>query len=177
MRKLLLPTALVAAFPALAGTPVPWRPDLGIAEGRCRADEPGPAFLVTAAGLKDRTGTIKVELYPSNDTDFLRDDTHLLGDGKPFRRSVVAIPATGPVTVCIRAPAPGPWSMIIMHDRDGNRKFSLSQDGIGFANNPRISVLARPKAAQTRVIAGPAITAVTVRMNYRRGLLSFGPIG
>ena len=34
-------------------------PDLGQAEGRCRADEAGPAFLVEVAGLKDRRDLLK----------------------------------------------------------------------------------------------------------------------
>ena len=36
--------------------------ELGKAEGRCRPGEPGPALLVSALGLKDRSGNLKLEV-------------------------------------------------------------------------------------------------------------------
>ena len=45
------------------------------AEGRCRANENGPAFIVSVVGLKDRAGHLKLEVYPSNDADWLPKDT------------------------------------------------------------------------------------------------------
>lgn len=150
-------------------------PSLGMAEGRCRPNEPGPAFVVTLAGLKDRAGLARVELYPANDADFLADDNVLIGHGKVFRRAEIKVPQSGPVELCIRAPAPGAYALLVLHDRDGNRKFGLSVDGIGFPGDPRLG-WSKPKAAQATARAGEGITHVTVRMNYRRGLLSFGPI-
>ena len=77
--------------------------------------------------------------------------------------------------LCIRVPGPGAYSVSLLHDRDGNRKFGLSQDGIGFPGDPKIG-LSKPKAAKARVVAGPGLTTVAVRLNYRRGLFRFGPI-
>ena len=57
-----------AAGPALRSTP-----DLGKAEGRCRVDERGPAFIVEVAGLKDRAGLLKLEVYPPDEDDFLAE--------------------------------------------------------------------------------------------------------
>lgn len=162
--------ALLLAAAALRSTPT-----LGIAEGRCRPNEPGPAFLVTLVGLKDRQGLARVELYPPNDQDFLADDNVLIGAGKPFRRAEIAVPAGGPVELCIRAPAPGAYALSVLHDRDGNRKFGLSVDGIGFPGDPKLG-WRKPRAAQATAHAGSGITRITVRMNYRQGLLSFGPI-
>jgi uncharacterized protein (DUF2141 family) len=166
-----------ALFPllSLAAAPVPSTPDLGIAEGRCRANEPGPAFLVTIDGLKDRAGRLKLEVYPSNDQDFLSDDNVLINAGKTFRRAEMTLPAQGNVEMCIRIPAAGAYSLSLLHDRDSNRKFGLSVDGIGFAGNPKLG-WSKPKAAATRVIAGAGVNPISIRMNYRTGLLSFGPL-
>ncbi|PSJ43132.1 DUF2141 domain-containing protein [Allosphingosinicella deserti] len=159
----------------LLAAQLPSSPSLGVAEGRCRANEPGPAILVEVAGLKDRQGLLKLEAYPSNDRDFLADDNVLVMARKVFRRVTGPVPARGGVQICIRIPAPGAYSLSLLHDRDSNRKFGLSVDGVGFPNNPRLG-LSRPRAAATRVVAGPGITRIRIVMNYRRGTFFFGPL-
>lgn len=159
-----------ALLPLLAAaTPIPSSPDLGKAEGRCRANESGPAFLVNVAGLKDRKGTLKLEVYPANDTDFLADDNVLVAAGKTFRRVEVDVPNAGTPTLCVRVPAAGRYGVSLLHDRDGNRKFGWRVDGIGFAGNPKLG-LSQPKAAKASATAGSAPTRITVVMNYQRGL-------
>ena len=154
---------------------LPSSPSLGVAEGRCRANESGPAILVDVVGLKDRQGLLKLEAYPSNDQDFLADDNVLIMAGKVFRRVAGPVPARGNVQLCIRVPAPGAYSLSLLHDRDSNGRFGLSVDGVGFPNNPRLG-LSRPRAAATRVRAGQGITRIRIVMNYRRGVFSFGPL-
>lgn len=163
----------LAAFAAAAT--VPSSPSLGMAEGRCRADETGPAFLVTAEGLKDRKGLIRIELYPANDHDFLQDDNVLVSEGKTFRRAERAVPPSGPVEICIRAPRPGVYSLMMLHDRDANHKFGLSTDGVGFPGNPKLGLF-KPKSSVARAEAGNGVTRLSIRMNYRHGLFSVGPI-
>ena len=165
----------VAQTQAQTGTYLPSTPDLGKADAACRASEPGPAVLVLVTGLKDRSGRIKAELYPANDDDFLADDNVLIMAGKAFRRVEVPLPASGPVQLCLRIPGPGAYALTVLHDRDSNRKFGLSTDGVGFSGNPKLG-LSKPKAASARFVAGAGLTPVTVRMNYRRGLFSFGPL-
>ena len=150
-------------------------PDLGKAEGQCRPGESGPSFIVNVAGLKDRRGLLKLELYPANDEDFLEDDNVLINAGKTFRRVEIPVPQTGPVDMCIRAPAPGRYALSLLHDRDSNRKFGLSVDGIGFAGNPHLGWF-KPKARAASAWATSGPTRLTIVMNYRRGLFSVGPL-
>ena len=148
MKKLLV---VFAFAPVLASAQVPSSPSLGIAEGRCRAGEPGPAFLINVVGLKDRGGTMKAELYPANDNDFLADDNILINAGKTFRRVVIDVPSSGNVQLCIRAPSAGTYGLSLLHDRDGNRKgvderseiFSLRPDiGIIFQRERGVQFIA-----------------------------------
>lgn len=167
-RTALLPLlAMLLTAPALAAPYIPSTPDLGKAEGRCRADEPGPAILVEAAGLKDRAGLLKLEVYPANDTDFLRDDNLLVAEGKVFRRVEVSAAASGPI--CIRIPGPGTYALMLLHDRDSNRKFGFSVDGVGFSGNPHLG-WSKPKAASARIQAGAGLTRTRIVLNYRHGL-------
>lgn len=151
-----------------AATALPSRPDLGKAEGRCRADESGPAFLVTVEGLKDRTGKLKLEVYPANDQDFLADDNLLVNAGKTFRRVELPVPADGDPHLCVRLPAPGRYAVSLLHDRDGDRKFNWRIDGIGFAGNPRLG-WGKPRAARASAVAGDHPTPIAIVLNYRRG--------
>lgn len=153
----------------LANAPLPSSPDLGQAEGRCRPGEAGPALLVDVVGLKDRRGLLKLEVYPSNDEDFLQDDNILVNAGKVFRRVEISVPTASQVSLCIRVPSAGAYSVSLLHDRDSDHKFSWSSDGVGFAGNPALG-WSKPKAAAARAIAGSGPTRITVIMNYRRGL-------
>lgn len=167
---LLAPLAVVQAQ---ASTPskgwIDTGPELGKAEAKCRPGEQGPALLVRVDGLKDRGGNLKLEVYPSNDEDFLQDDNILINAGKVFRRVEVPVPAKDPVELCVRIPGPGNYSVSVLHDRDTNRKFGWTVDGIGFSANPRLG-WSKPKAAKARISADGGITRIDVVMNYRRGL-------
>lgn len=165
---------MLAAAGAPAGE-IPSTPDLGTAAGRCRPNESGPAFIITLAGLKDRRGRVKAELYPDNDADFLADDNKLVAAGKTFRRVEMDVPQSGPVVLCIRAPGPGRYTLSLLHDRDSNRRFSLSMDGVGFPGDPRLG-WSKPSARDAQATVGNGPTRITVTMQYRRGLFSFGPL-
>ena len=162
-------------FAMMSAAPIPSSPDLVKAEGIWRPNESGAAFLVSVEGLKDRRGRLKLELYPANDADFLADDNILISEGKVFRRVEETVPSQVSVTLCIRAPGPGVYAISLMHDRDANRKFSLSIDGVGFAGNPKLG-LSKPSAAKASARVGAAPAHIPIRLNYRRGLFSFGPL-
>lgn len=155
--------------PLLVAATIQSAPDLGTAEGRCRPGEPGPSFLVSVEGLKDRSGRLKLEVYPAADSDFLQDDNILISAGKTFRRVEQAIPASGPVQLCVRVPSAGRFAVSLLHDRDGNRKFSWRIDGIGFAGNPSLG-WSKPAASAASAVAHSGPTQIRIVMNYRRGL-------
>ncbi|WP_133365747.1 DUF2141 domain-containing protein [Qipengyuania sediminis] len=167
MRRFL---AAAALLPLLTGAaPIPSSPDLGKAEGRCRTNEAGSSFLVTVRGLKDRTGLLKLEVYPANDRDFLEDDNKLIAAGKTFRRVEIATPNGGQPVLCVRVPGPGRYAVTVLHDRDSNRKFGWRVDGVGFASNPKLG-LSKPKARVASAAAGAGPTRLDIVMNYQRGL-------
>lgn len=147
---------------------------LGTAEAACRPDEPGPALSVSVAGLKDRKGRLRIELYPANDTDFLADAEVLVAANKPFRRWDIATPESGPVEMCIRAPETGAYAVVVMHDRNNEWTFKPFVDGAGFPGNPKIG-FSKPKAARVTTEVGPGVSHIDVVMNYWNGL-AFRPV-
>jgi len=159
----------VIVLPVLAATALASDPELGKPEGRCRPGESGAAFTVEAQGLKDRTGRLKLEVYPASDADFLADDNALVGAGKTFRRVEAPVPASGPVRLCVRVPGPGTYAVSLLHDRDGDRKFNWKVDGIGFAGNPRLG-WDKPRANRASATAGSVPTPLAIVLNYRKGL-------
>lgn len=138
-------------------------------------DGDGPAIQANITGLKDRTGRLKLELYPATEEDFLKDDTQLVRDGKVFHRIWVATPAVGEVVMCIKVPKPGHYALFFTHDRDGKNKFNFWRDGGGVPSNIRIGA-AKPKLATATIEVGAGITIANIRAQYLRGLSGLGPI-
>ncbi|MHA6720167.1 DUF2141 domain-containing protein [Sphingomonas sp. RS6] len=140
------------------------------------ANRAGPAIQVNVTGLKDRSGRLKLELYPATEADFLKDDRDLIKEGKTFRRIWANTPISGPVVMCIKVPAPGTYALLFTHDRDGKNKFNFWSDGAGFASDQRLG-RSRPKLRQAIVkVAGDGVTIVNIRAQYLRGLGGFGPL-
>lgn len=164
---MILAAALFAASPA-AAAPV------GSDAAACA--DGAPAIRADIVGLKDRTGRLKLELYPANAADFLRDDRDLIAAGKVFRRVWAGIPASGPVSICIRVPHPGSYALFFTHDRDGKNKFNVWSDGAGTPGNQRIG-RARPELSGATVTVGTRPLPVTIRAQYLHGFPpSFSPL-
>ena len=166
---------LSSACLAFASAIILSTPDLGKSDAQCRDNENGPAFLIDVVGLKDRTGRLKLEVYPANEADFLADDNILISQGKTFRRVETPVSQGSPIQLCVRLPGPGRYAVMVLHDRDSNRKFGVSIDGVGFGGNPKLG-LGKPKAVAASIVAGTGPIRQRIVMNYRRGLLSFGPL-
>lgn len=168
-KSVLLPALLLAlASPASADAGV-----LGSDAAACTSGQ-GPAILASIVGLKDRKGELKLELYPANQQDFLRDDRDLIREGKLFRRVRVPTPAAGGVQLCMRVPRPGRYALLFTHNRDGKNKFSIWADGAGFASNLRLG-RSRPRLEQAIVEVPAGVASVTIRAQYLRGLSGFAP--
>jgi len=146
---------------------------LGVEGARCTGG--GPQVEVSVTGLKDRKGNLKLELYPANQADWIKDDRDLVAEGKPFRRVQVPTPASGAVQLCIRAPAAGRWALLFTHDRDGKNKFNVWSDGVGVVSNARIG-RAKPGYNQALVDVGAGGTSVSIRAQYLKGIGGFGPL-
>lgn len=173
MARLILGLALLSlvAVPAAAQARV-----LGSDADACIA-RTGPAIEVAIQGLKDRTGRLKLELYPGNADDFLKDDRDLKAEGKFFRRVLAATPADASITLCIKAPAPGQYALFVTHDRDGKNKFNFWTDGAGVPSNQKLG-RSKPKLSMAMVNVPAGVARATIRMQYIRGVIpSFGPIG
>ncbi|UUL81587.1 DUF2141 domain-containing protein [Sphingomonas qomolangmaensis] len=168
--KTLLATAIAVAAvnPAFAQAEI-----LGSDRQACTGNG-GPAIRVNVTGLKDRTGRLKLELYPANEADFLKDDRDLLAEGKVFRRVWADTPANGAVSLCIRTPRAGRYAILFTHDRDGKNKFNFWKDGAGFPSNKRLG-RSRPKVTQAVIDVGNGVTATNIRAQYLRGLGGFAP--
>lgn len=164
IRAGMIAAALLAAAPARAQDPV---------DGNCATTQ-GPQVRVAVVGLKDRLGRMKLELYPANETDFLRDDRELKREGRAFRRVWSATPQAGAVVLCIRAPGPGRWALLFTHDRDGKNKFNFWRDGAGFVSADKLG-RSRPKLNQALISVPAGGTNVTIRAQYLRGLSGFAP--
>lgn len=168
-----LPLFFAAMLAAGCASPSSAQDVLGDSQA-CTPGSTQPAVLAWFDGLKDRQGKIRLELFPDNDADFLQDDVILASTGKTFRRIELPVPAQGPVGICLRVPRPGRYTMAMIHDRDGKRKFSFSVDGVGFPGNPKLG-WGKPKASQALVNVGNSVTVLHAVLNYFHGL-GFSPI-
>lgn len=169
MRRLPVLALAFAAAPVLAQSE-PLGPDAAA----CRPGSGRDAVLLVVDGFKNRDGTLRVELWPGNDKDFLRDHHQLIAEGKTYYRATVPVPATGPAKVCVPLPGPGTFALGAFHSPDGVRKFNFREDGATFTRNPKVG-LSKPKAADVAMAFGPGLSSSTVTLNYLRGL-GFRPI-
>ncbi|MFN3371186.1 MAG: DUF2141 domain-containing protein [Sphingomonadaceae bacterium] len=158
---------LAAAQPALAEI-------LGPDAAACRPGSGRDALLLTVNGFKSREGTLRVELWPGTEADFMRDHHQLVAEGKAYHRVTVPVPASGPARVCVPLPGPGTYAVGAFHSPSGVRKFNFRTDGATFTRNPRVGI-SRPKAADVAMTFGPGLNESAVTMNYLRGL-GFRPI-
>ncbi|RHW18586.1 DUF2141 domain-containing protein [Sphingomonas gilva] len=134
----------------------------------------GPAILANITGLKDRKGIVRLELYPDNAEDFLQDDYILEQAGKTFRRVDAKIPSSGTVSLCIKVPKAGRYTLMFLHDRDSNGKFGAFSDGAGFPGNTKLG--RRKPPANIAMINVSGVTRTHIRAQYLRGLSGFGPL-
>ncbi|MBT2246758.1 DUF2141 domain-containing protein [Sphingobium sp. BHU LFT2] len=127
-------------------------------------------------GLKDRTRRILVELYPADEADLLRDKAQLLKEGEIFRRMMAPVSPNGPTHICVTAPSPGTYAMVVIHDRDGQDKFSIQNDGVALPK-PQAPGMSRPRVKQASVEFASSPQLLRVHMQFLRGMKGFVPAG
>jgi uncharacterized protein (DUF2141 family) len=147
---------------------------LGPDAAACKPGSGQDAVLVTVGGFKNREGTLRLELWPGTEADFMRDHHQLVAEGKPYHRVTVPLPASGPARVCVPLPGPGNYALGAFHSPSGQRKFNFRQDGATFTRNPKVG-LSKPRAADVAMRFGPGLSEAGVTMNYLRGL-AFRPL-
>lgn len=135
----------------------------------------GPAVLANISGLKDRKGEVRLELYPANEKDFLKDDRDLVREGKLFRRVSVPAPPAGPLALCLRVPRPGRYAVLLTHDRDGKNKFNIWSDGAGTPSNAKMG-RAKPKLRDAMIDVAAGVRTITIKAQYLRGFSGFSPM-
>lgn len=142
---------------------------LGAQPEACAADAAGPAVLVHVSGFKDRTGNLRVELYPAVEGEFLAPGSKLRAEGKVFQRIDNPTPESGDAEVCVVPPATGSFAIAVLHDRNASGKLDAFSDGFGFPNNPRLGY-GKPNAAAATFQAAEGVTRLEVVLNYWNGL-------
>ena len=126
---------------------------------RCASGK-GPVVLVNVRGIKESTGKIRVQSYPATPSAWL-------SKGRWLHRIETSASA-GSMNICVPVPAEGRFGIAVRHDRNGNGKTDISEDGGGFSNNPKISIfnLGKPSINKAAFVAGPGVTRITINMQY-----------
>jgi uncharacterized protein (DUF2141 family) len=126
---------------------------------RCTSGN-GPSVIVQVRGIKEATGKVRVQSYPAIAGVWL-------AKGRWLHR--IETPASaGSMNICVPVPSEGKYGIAVRHDRNGNGKTDISQDGGGFSNNPSISILnlGRPSVNKVAFDAGPGVTRITINLKY-----------
>jgi uncharacterized protein (DUF2141 family) len=154
---------LAIAMPAAPSAAV-----VGPDAARCRSGS-GPALLVNVSGLKNRQGSIRVQVYGPNPAEFLVR-------GKWVKRVDVPVAGAGAMQVCVALPGTGTYAIAVRHDADANHKSGWN-DGGGYSNNPPLSIMnLKPPYRRVAVNVGNGVRPLNVVLNYRQGF-SLRPIG
>ena len=167
----LFPIALLLASPHPARAEI-----LGPDAAACAPGAGKDAVLLVVDGFKNREGTLRVELWPGNEQDFMRNHHELVAEGKAYQRVTVPVPASGPARICVSLPGPGTYAMGAFHSPTGVRKFNYKDDGATFTRNPKVGIFnTKPKAADVAMRFNRGLSESHVTLNYLRGL-GFGPV-
>ncbi len=119
------------------------------------------SVMVTVTGVKNSTGTVRVQSYRGVKDEWLKK-------GKWLNR--IELPArAGTMTVCMPVPGPGTYGIAVRHDVNNNRKTDLSTDGGAMSNNPSLNIfnLGKPSYKKTQFQIGRGSTPITINMRYR----------
>lgn len=160
--------ALAGALIATAAQAPLAAASLSTHEAACPEDYTGPSVLVRVSGFKDRTGQLRVELYPDAPDDFLAPGRVLRAAGKVFQRIDIPTPPDGDGEVCVVLPQAGSFAIAVLHDRNTDGKLNPFSDGYGFPNNPRLGY-SKPDVKAAAFTAGEERLVLDIVLNYWNG--------
>lgn len=126
---------------------------------RCAAGK-GPAVLVSVRGVKEAKGVVRVQSYSATAGSWL-------AKGRWLNR-IESRANAGNMSFCVPVPSEGKYGIAVRHDRNGNGKTDITQDGGGFSNNPSVSILnlGKPSVGKVAFDAGPGVTRITINLRY-----------
>jgi uncharacterized protein (DUF2141 family) len=126
---------------------------------RCAAGK-GPAVLVRVRGVKEAKGVVRVQSYSATAGSWL-------AKGRWLHR-IESRANAGNMSFCVPVPSEGKYGIAVRHDRNGNGKTDITQDGGGFSNNPSLSILnlGKPSVGKVAFDAGPGVTRITINLRY-----------
>lgn len=124
----------------------------------CESVAAGRSYVrVAVDGFKDSDGNVRVQVYGPSKDDFLEK-------GKKLIR--VDVPTEGDgQQICVPMPSPGPYTLVVMHDRNSNGKADFFSEGFGFSNNPKLG-LAPPDAEDVVFNAPVGLLEMQVSLKY-----------
>ncbi|MCU0728778.1 MAG: DUF2141 domain-containing protein [Sphingopyxis sp.] len=131
-----------------------------------RCDSGSASVIVNVTGFRERTGTVRVQLYAANPRTFLERRAWLQRVDVPVTRS-------GDMPICVPVSAPGRYAISVRHDANGNGSSDRS-DGGGFSGNPDVSLLdmalrRKPSLDRVGFNVGSTPVRTNVILNYVQG--------
>ena len=119
-------------------------------------------ILIRVHGLRNAHGSIKAKLYGDNPNNFL-----VTGKKLDSKRESADQPST---LVCLQAPKPGLYAIVVHHDENGNKKLDrnwigVPEEGVGFSNNPEL-FLALPDFHNVTFQVDNGITELDISIQY-----------
>lgn len=152
LRNALIAAGLMGAAPAGAASVEPFE------HVSCKG-EPNEIRL-TVNNVKQNAGLMTAELFRNDPDGFLNKK------GRLFR---VRYAARAPFTqICLNAPEPGQWAVVVYHDKNANRKFDKGAFGLpiepfGVSGNPKFR-LAPPEISDALFEVAESGASVEIRL-------------
>ena len=120
------------------------------------------SVLIQVQGVHSSQGTLVAELYGDTASDFLKKA------GRIVRERVAA--RSGSVSVCLAAPRPGVYAVVVYHDENDNHRFDrawngLPAEGFGVSNNPR-PFMRPPTLAEAAFEVGSGHRVMKIELRY-----------
>ncbi|MDG5751714.1 DUF2141 domain-containing protein [Qipengyuania sp. XHP0211] len=153
-------TAAIAAGTLTAPAAAQYRQKITENPAKCAAGA-GPAVRVTITGIKESSGTIRVQSYRGTKEDWLEKGRWINRMEAPAR--------AGTMTFCMPVPRPGTYGIAVRHDINGNGETDIFSDGGAMSNNPSINIfnLGKPSYKKTAFNVGSGVESISIRMRYR----------